>query len=66
MINDNLVDAHYLCCNQVETWNHAVRHSNAVEISNEFIADLIIELVKANDDEVRINTIISFREVILR
>ena len=43
-----------------------VRCSETIEIRKEFIAELLIELVKANGDEVCINTIMAFGEDILR
>jgi len=43
-----------------------VRYSKTIEIRKEFIAELLIELVKANSEEVCINIIIAFGEDILR
>ena len=66
IINNNLIEAHCLRCNQVETWDHVVRCSETIEIRKEFILELLIELVKVNGNKVYINTIMAFGEDILR
>ena len=66
ILNDNLAQAHCLCCNSVEMWDQIVRCNETIELQKQFITELFAELVKANDDKVRINTIIEFRVDVLR
>ena len=60
IINDNLTEAHCPRCNQIETQDHVIRCRETIQIRKEFITELLNKLVKANSDEVYIDTIMAF------
>ena len=65
MIKDNMVEAHCLRCERVETWDHVVKCSETIDIRKVFVEKLLLEILK-NKDEVEANLIMSFFKDILR
>ena len=45
MINNYMVEAYYLKCNLVETWDHVIKCREAISLRKEFIKGLVVELV---------------------
>ena len=65
MINDNIVEATCLQCNQVKIQDYVVRCREIIELRKEFMHELLTEMLKVKDNKVCINTIIVFGEDIL-
>ena len=66
MINNNLVEAHCLRCNQIETWDHIAQCSETLDLRKEFIIDLKKALIKANKNEIEVDITFAFGEDIMR
>ena len=61
-----MVEAYYLRCDQVETWDHVIKCRETISLRKEFVKDLVVELVKNKPDEINVDVIMSFMEDIMR
>ena len=66
MINNNMVEAYCLRCDNIETWDHVIKCKETIKLRKEFIEKLLVELLKQRADGVDMNVIIAFYENILR
>ena len=66
MINNNLVEAHCLRCNQIETWDHAVKCHHTLELRKKFMKEMLIELIEVKKEDVDANDVMALGEDILR
>ena len=65
MINRPMIEAYYRRCDNIKNWNNVIRCAETIEIQNQFIKELLIDLLKVKED-VCVNDIMTFREYILR
>ena len=59
MINDSMVEATCSRCESIETYNHIIK-CNKIPMRKEFIAELLIELMKSKSENRDADSILSF------